>query len=302
MLSRFQVFRFGRPGNFAPGAGIPIVFQQQMRSRCPWRDLIWTSVLVICHEAIAAGLQYSIMPAREYSGDTPGFLHRWLSMAALAGPLLYLPIAAVLGAVAAPPVSRFEETQSMLLTRLTPFDVCAGRLLSWLWPLISALLASCAISLTVQVIWRPLFPGSADGYAAIFVVHLILLASVLAIGAIGFLFAMRRRPGRVLARGTIAALLSAVLAVMGLFLCNPVIGRMENPTGLIYGLLVINPATASAAALRMDVLRVPWLYDRTVAHDFPFSYPPPLASCALFTGIAMAALALSAVRLRRAYR
>src|SRR5207302_2166753 len=66
----------------------------------------------------------------------------------------------------------------------------------WLWPIIAAVLASCAISLTVQLVWRPLFQGSADGYAAIFVMHLVLLSSVAAIGALAFLTALRRRPGR----------------------------------------------------------------------------------------------------------
>ena len=300
MLSRFQVSRPGRSGTRT--GGIPVVFQQQMRGRRPWRDLIWMGVLVVCQEAIAAGLQAAVMPLREYSGDTPHFLHRWLSMAALAAPLLYLPLAAVLGALAAPQVSRFEETQSMLLTHLTPLDLCAGRLLACLWPLISALLASCAISLTVQLVWRPLAPESADGYVAIFVMHLVLLTSVVAIGAIGFLFAMRRRPGRVWARGTVVALMAAVLAVTGLFLVNAVVRRLDNPTGLIYGMLLINPATASTSALRMDVLRVPWLYERTDAPEYPFNYPPPLASCALFSASAVAALALSAARLRRAYR
>lgn len=302
MLSRLQLLRRAPRTAGLPGSGIAIVFRQQMRSRCPVRDLIWISVLVLCHEAIALGLQFGMMPLREYAGVTPGFLLRWLSMAAIAGPLLYLPLAAALGALAAPPVSRFEETQAMLLTRLTPLDLCAGRLFAWLWPLISGVLASCAITLTVQLIWRPLMPGFADGYAAIFVMHLVLLTSVVAIGALAFLLAIRRRPGRIWSRGFIAALLASVLAVSGLFLLDPVLRRMDNPTGLIYAALLANPVAASTTSLKTDVLRIRWLYDRTAAHDYPFTYPPPLATCSLFAGLAVAAVGLSAARLRRAYR
>ena len=141
MQSRSEPAGSGRTRNVVAGRGIFVVFRHQMRARCPVRDLIWMGVLVLCYEAIAAGLQFSVMPAREYSGDPPALLHRWMSMASLAGPLLFLPLAAALGALSVPPVSRFEETQSMLLTRLTPLDLCAGRLFAGLWPLIAAILS-----------------------------------------------------------------------------------------------------------------------------------------------------------------
>ena len=223
-------------------------------------------------------------------------------MVALAGPLLYLPCAAVLGALAAPPASRFEHTQSMLLTRLTAFDVCAGRLLSWLWPVISALLASCAISLTVQLVRRPLLPGMAAGYTNILTMHLAQLTAALLTGAIGLLIAMRRRPGRVWERGAAAALIGAGLAVVALLLADPAIRRMDDPTWLISSLLLFNPAIAATSALQSDTLRLPWVYDRTVAPEYPFLYPPPLASCAVFAGGALVALGLASVRMRRAYR
>jgi len=302
MLSRFQVSGNWRARAALPGAGIPIVFRLQMRRRCAWRDLIWMGVLLLCHQALALGLQSLITPLQEYSADSPRFLLRWLSMTAIAGPMLYLPCAAMLGAMAVPPVSRFEETQSMLLTRLTPFDLCAGRLIAWLWPVISGLLASCALWLAVQLIWRPLLPGSAAGYGAILMMHLVLISSAAAIGSIGFLLGMRHRPGRVWARGAGVALMAAILAVGGLFLVNPLVRRMDNPTALIDSMLLVNPATAATTALQMDVLRLPWLYERTDAPEYPFAYPPPAASCALFACCAGVALTLASVRHRRAYR
>ena len=105
-----------------------------------------------------------------------------------------------------------------------------------------------------------------------------------------------------MARGTTAALAVAGLALSGLFLANTTVRRMDDPTGLIDGLLFVNPAAAAASALRTDVLRLPWIYERTDAPEYRFSYPPPLGSCALFGAVGALAAALAAARMRRAYR
>jgi hypothetical protein len=259
-------------------------------------------VLVLVHFSIALALQWTVMPLREYTGGAPHFLLRWLTMAALAGPLIFLPAAALLGSYSVPPASHFEATQSLLLTRLTPFGICAGRLLAQLWPLISGIFASCAVALAVQVIWRPLMPGSPAGYAAILTERLVLLTAVLATGAVGFLAAQRRRPGRNWGRGAGIALAASGLAIGGLLMANPLIRRMDNPTGVIYGALLVNPATAATTALGADILRMGWIYERTDAPEYPFSYPPPLASCAVFAAVAGGAMAAASMRLRRAYR
>ena len=297
MLSRFEDAR-ARPDVPIPAKGVIIVFRHQMRARCPVRDLIWASVILLSHAALAVAFQSSVMPLSEYASDSPRFVLRLLTMAALVGPLLYMPISAVLGSFAAPPISRFEETQAMLLTRLSPFDVCAGRLLASLWPVISAILGSFALSLAAQLSRRT----TPDGYTNVLMVHLVLLTSAIAVGAAGQLAAMRIRPGRVLARGIGIATGLAVFSVSGLFLANSTIQRMEDPTRLIYAVLLINPAVAATTALQADVLRIPSIYARTDAHDYPFLYPPPAASCAVFAGCGAVALALSSLWLRRAYR
>lgn len=302
MLSRFADPQSGPRRPSIPGAGVFIVYRQQMRARNAWYDLIWTCLLVCCHGGLALLLQWSLTPSREYGGDISHFLTRWLTMCALGGPILTMPIAAVLGALAAPAASQFEETQSMLLTRLTPFDLCCGRLVACLWPVLSEMLAFCALSLTVQLAWRPLALERIDGYIAIIVVSLVLLSAVLAIGTTGFLFALRGRPGRVLARGIFAGIALAALSVTGLFLVNPVVRRLDNPTGLITEMLLVNPSIAATSALRVDILRLPWLYERTDAPEYPFSYPEPLATCAVFGGGAVAMLGMASARLRRAYR
>jgi hypothetical protein len=309
MLSRFQVTLPSISRFTVPGAGLPAIFRRQMRCRCPFRDLIWMTVLVISQYGLALGLQPVVMGITEFASDTPRFWLRLLTMSALVAPLLYLPAAAILGAFAAPPISQFEETQSILMTRLTAFDVCAGRLLASLWPALSAILASCGFSLAVQLVWRPgqllwhsVQPASPEGYGAILQMHLVLLMAVLAIGAIGYLFAIRRRPGRVWARGASFGLGVAALAIFGLFLVDSRIRTMQDPTGLINGLLAINPATAAAAALGADVLRFPFPYNHTVAPEYPFIYPPTLLTCGLYLIVAVCALGVSSIRLRRAYR
>jgi hypothetical protein len=255
-------------------------------------------VILLSHVVIAVALQSAVMPLNEYTSNSPRFLQRLLTMSALAGPLLYLPIAALLGSFAVPALSRFEETQSMLLTRLSALDICVGRLLASLWPVTSAILGSCALSLAIQLNRR----SAAGGYTNVLMEHLVLLTSAIAIGAIGFLAAMRLRPGRVLARGLGIATAAAALSVSALFLLNSTIRSLEDPTRLIYAALLINPAGAATTALQADILRVPGIYERTNAHDYPFLYPPAGMSCLVFAGIAASALAASSLRLRRAYR
>src|SRR5207248_665206 len=129
----------------------------------------------------------------------------WPFMVAVSAVLLLLPCAAVLGAGAVPTTAEFESMQSALLTRLTAFHLVVGRLLAALWPVVSTVLASCAFWLTAQLA-RPSVHGGLDGYGEIFTAHFVLLCSVLMMGAVGFLFAERRRPGRLWGRGVGVAL------------------------------------------------------------------------------------------------
>ena len=285
-----------------PGSGIWIVFTRQLRARCAVRDLIWMVILVACQHSLAVGLQFALVPMQEYNAHSALLAQRELTTACVTGTLLYMPLAAVLGALACPSESRFEETQSLLLTRLTAVDLCVGRLLAWMWPVISAILASCALSLMIQVGWRPILPSSVYGYLSIGMMHIVLLTAALCFSAIALLFAIRRRPGRAPARGLFAGVAAATLAIGGLFLANSIIPRMDNPAGLINSLLLINPAVAASTSLHVDVLRLNWVYDHTESTAYPFMYPNPVASCSLFMGISLGATGLAAIRLRNAYR
>jgi hypothetical protein len=296
--ARFGGLQGVKPEKGRPLAGVGAVFRRHRRGRRVWRDVAGTGILLVCLLAVAAMLQTQWPQSTEYAGSVHGFLLRWLTTCAVGSVCLFLPCAAVLGAGAVPTTVEFEATQTALMTRLTAFDLCAGRLSAALWPLLAAILASGAFWAVAQAC-RHFMPG---GLGALLTAHLVLLCAVGMTGAIGFLSALKRRPGRAWGRGAGAALLTVTLGVTGLFLANPQIRRMDDPTRLIAGALLVNPIAAVATACDLDLLRIPWLYSHTEAHDYPFAYPAPLASAGLFASVGLAAQGLSALRLRRAYR
>lgn len=284
-----------------PHTGIEIVFRRQMRGRRAWRDLAWTGILLGVLLIVSGVLQKTWAQDAIYGGSPPDLLNRWLTIGAAGASLLLLPCAAVLGAWAVPPREEFEATQAALLTRLTAFDLCAGRLFAGLWPLFSTLLASVAFWLAAQLGWR-FQSGAGNGYGPILVAHLVLFGAVFMAGAVGFLFAGRRRPGRVWGRGAFVSLVWCTLCVTGLFAADRWLDRLKDPTGWIDAFLLANPISAVTTALGMDVLRTNWLYDRTVATQSLYAYPSPFASTAVFAALGSISLALAALRLRRAYR
>jgi len=220
----------------------------------------------------------------------------------MAAASLLLPLcAAVLGAGAAPAGSEFEETQATLLTHLTPADVVIGRLAAALWPLITAVLASAALWLGVQVGWRPV-AGADRAYAKIAESHLVLLSSVYMFGALAQMAALHRRSGSLPVRGAAAACGLVALCVAAVFLANPLIRRSADPKRLIEASLLVNPCAACTTALDLDILRTNWLYDRSEAPAYDFVYPPPQATAALYLVAGTGLLAIGAARLRRVYR
>lgn len=283
--------------------GMRLIFRRQMMGRNPWRDLALTGGMMAALLASAAGLQRMWAESGEYSHNAIGFLARWLATSMTLLPLPLLPLAAMLGAKSVPGSEEFEQTQSILLTRLTPFDLTLGRLLAGIWPLIATVLASCAFWMATQLGW-PFETGAQHGFGLIVTAHLVLLTAVLMIGSIGFVFATHRRPKCVWGRGFGVALGWGLIGMLGIFLANPLIRGLQDPHLLIEGLLLFNPLTAVTTALgtRYDLLRTPWLYDHIAAHDYLFTYPDPLATAGLFLGIALVAVVVAAMRLRRAYR
>lgn len=283
-----------------PLSGIYTVAYKQIRSRSLGCDILLIFALLVLNLVISGLLQGFTAPNREYTGELPRFLLRWLTMGAAGAALIYLPFAAVMGAFAAPTAARRDEIQSALMTRLSALDICAGGLIAGMWPLFFALLLSCAFWIAAQVAMH-ILPDRSAGVWSILLAHISIAAASFATCSISFLFSIRHLPGRHWGRGSSFGLIWTGLSVLSLFMIEPILSKWKDPSLLIDGALLINPVSASASSLNVDILRFAWLYEHTSAHDYPFMYPSPIYSVIVFSSVGLAMLGISALRLRRAY-
>ncbi len=283
-----------------PLSGIAVVFRRQRRGSRPMRELVGAFGLLTALLVLAAGLQSLFFgQVTPYSNNADRFLLRWLTTECIAAGLLMPCSGAILGAGAAPASSERGGVQTALLTRLTAFDVATGRLLAALWSPVIVLLLSCTFWMALDLGF-PSMTSRGSGLAEIATAHLILLTALLAGATVGFLCALRRS-GRNWGAGIGAGLGLTTICVFGLLPLNPLIRRTEAPAHLIESALAINPVTGVTTALNKDILRVPWIYSRTDAPEYPFSYPAPLTTAALLTLGALTAQGAAAFRMRRLY-
>ena len=236
-----------------------------------------------------------------YLRSVHAFGLRWLLMFVFAASFALMPLAGVMGARAVPRASEREAVQAALLTHLRAGDICLGRLLAGLWPLASLLGLSCAGWTCLQIGVR-FVPETWSGIKQIASVHLLLLCGAWLAGSVGFVFAIRLRPGAVWGRGASVALGTSALCLGGIVLVNPLVQRMNDPVPLINGTLLLNPLAGAASALKVDVLRMQWLYAHTDAHDYPFAYPAAWMTAGVFFMLGAICLCVAAWLMRRAYR
>lgn len=292
----------GSAARRTPFAGAALVFRRQRRGKRIGRELVGVFVLLVLLLVIAGGLQSLFFgQVSVYSNNEVRFLLRWLTTETIAAALLLPCAGAILGAGAVPAGAEREAVQATLLTHLTAWDIVAGRLLAALWMPLCVLAVSLAGWLTVQWGFRFL-PENMGGIRSLLAAHAVLLAMLLMSGAAGFLFALRSRPGRSWERGALLSLILSALCLFGLFALNGPIRRMDNPTTLIEAALLVNPISGVCAALDKDILRVPWIYRRTEAPEYPCSYPSPFATGGVLVLIALGAQTAASVVLRRSYR
>jgi hypothetical protein len=305
-------------------AGVGVVLRQRMR-RHARRDLVWAGLLLVGLLGISGWLQ--VQPFRpdirgslcgcslDGLGDArvlrfrlafflfgvPDYYLRWLLMYALGASLVLMPVAGVLGAHAVP---RSEETgavQAALLTRLRAGDICLGRLIAALWPLIAAMGVSCAFWLCLEAGTRFL-PDRLAGGEQILAAHVVLLCGTGMAGSIGFVFASRSRPGAMWGRGALMAFLVTVVSLGGIVLDDPLVQRMDNPVPLINAALLFNPVSVLAPVFKVDLLRTRWLYAHTSATEYPFHYPSEWAGIGVSLLISLLCMQAAAMLMRRAYR
>ena len=284
-----------------PFSGVALVFRRQRRRRRLGLELLGAFGLLALLFAISVGLQSLFFgQITVYSNNEVRFLLRWLTTETIAAALLLPCAGAILGAGAVPVSAEREAIQALLVTRLTAWDIATGRLLAALWTPFCLLGLSLVTWLAVQIGFR-FSTGSPGGVGAILAAHGVLLAMLVMSGAVGFLCALRSRPGRSWERGALLSVSLSAVCLFGLFALNTPIRRMEKPTTLIEAALLINPVSGVCSALDKDILRVPWIYDHTEAPEYPFYYPSPLATTGALLLIALAAQTIAAIRFRRSY-
>ncbi|MCW3099728.1 MAG: hypothetical protein JWL77_5346 [Chthonomonadaceae bacterium] len=284
-----------------PLSGAALVYRRQRRGRRLGLELLGAFGLLALLLAIAAGLQSLFFgQVSVYSNNEVRFLARWLTTEMIAAALLLPCAGAILGSGAVPVSAERAAIQALLLTHLTAWDIVTGRLLVALRVPLFLLGLSLAVWLAAQIGFRFL-TGSTQGIGSLLAAHIVLLAMLLMSSTMGFLFASRARPGRSWERGAVLSLSLSVICLFGLFTLNGPIRRMDNPTALIESALLINPISGVCSALDKDILRVPWIYKRTEAPEYPFYYPAPFATAGVLALIALGAQTAAALRLRRAY-
>jgi hypothetical protein len=283
-----------------PLAGAAIVFRHRQRNARPLWVALGVCGLLMATVTLDAVLS-AVLFGKHSATAIPGMLRAVLPNALIAQAVILTISAAVFGACAAPVRESEEEVQSALLAGISPIDQCVGRLLATLATPLLALLATCLLWLVAQVVYG-FQPQDQGGTPAIAVAHMVLLNSILMVGATGLLFALKRKPGREAWRGITAAILLSATCMGGLFIAGSHIRKIENPVPLINAALLINPVVAAESALHRDVMRWSWIYDRVPAADYEFTYPNPWTACGIFLVITVVALSLSAIRLRSAYR
>lgn len=248
-------------------------------------------------EALWAGTVFAL-----YS--MPSILARCMILYACGASVALMPLAGLLGAQAAPRAAEAPAVQEALLTRLRPGEICLGRLLAGLWPLLSAAGLSGVFWLLLQSgpLALPEQQNRMSGFQQILSVHCILMSAVFMAGSLGYLFASRLQPGALWGRGAGIALALSALFITGIVLVNPLVQRLKNPVPLIDAVLLLNPIAGVASALKLDLLRTAWLYEHTDAHHYPFAYPMPFMTAGLFLAIGLVSLRISAKLLQYAYR
>ncbi len=288
--------------SLVPLSGAILVFRRRMRQRNAIQDLAAAFVVFACVLGLAAWLQIYWVKLGFYDSNEESLLSRLFLLSLLSQAFVVPICAAFAGATAAPERAEFVDTQSALLSRLTGFEICLGRLLASLWIIIAAVLLSLAFWLTAQLGWKfaPLEWGAFT--VQLFAAHLLALLAALAFGSMSLLIAINRRPGRNILRGTFWASGAAILCYGGLFLVEPLIKKMSAPRFLIELTLLVNPIAAVSTLKGMDILRTNWVYDQTSAPEYLFYYPAPLWSGVVFVSVAVLVLHLAAYRLRVAYR
>lgn len=296
-LAKMQSIKLPRP------YALIVVAHRQWRGRAWYWEVSTALLLFASLLLLAVALQkiWLQTPWQHTSstGDRWGtWLQQWIS-AAFVAEAFVLPLSGVvLGAYTQPAPQETSEIKATLLTNLTPSELLAGRLLARLRIPLLCWLCSLLFWSLVQEFIHPLPDVQIVDVAK---AHVVLLSALLMFASIGCLIAGKTSPGRSPIRSLLGGYLLFLLLITSLFLANPLLNQMQDPTSAIVWLLFFNPIVAVTAPIKFDLLRTKWVYDHTLAPDYPFQYPSWIYQALAFLIITSIAFFIAQKRFTKAY-
>jgi hypothetical protein len=158
---------------------------------------------------------------------------------------------------------------------------------------------SMALWTAIEVAYHPLAYGS---WLNVVQAQLVVLAALCTVSAVAALVSSRGNGGRSWWRGTFGGMLVFMTGVLVLFTLNGWLANAQNPIPVIQRILVFNPVTAVCTSLNFDLLRVNWIYGRTIAPEFDFRYPGVWSTNIALFLICAVAVSVAGLRVDRAMR
>ncbi len=233
----------------------------------------------------ALGVQRAWFGDLDSAGDRPAvMLTRWM-VASLVALTAVVPVfGAMLAPAAIPAKHELAAAQAEALAGVSGTAMVLGRLIACMRPLLLVILLSAVLWTVVEWCYRPLTYGSC---ISVVDAHVVVLSVLCAAGGVSALASAKLRGGRSWSIGPLAAFTFHGLSIFALFMVNNWLLKAQNPVPVIQGILLINPVTAVCTCLKFDLLRVNWVYGKTIAPEFDFQYPGALISASLFALVSL---------------
>lgn len=252
----------------------------------------WVVLAILLAAGVGGALiERHWMELEEYSFLQPTALTRTVATTLLGETLLVLPWAAIRGAVLWRRLQLDGHLDEYRRSRMSAGAIAFGVLSAVLSPILALISLTLALSLAASWVSRELM------FSEVAWAHVLLISQAFAYAALGvWLTGSVKHPA--FAVPLALALLAA--AVGAVWVIDPFLRQMSDPSGPIYWSLLPNPVTAVGNALNTDVLRFSWVYQRIHAHEYFFLYPPAWQTAGLYTGVGFFFLAWVALRVRRA--
>jgi hypothetical protein len=255
----------------------------------------------------AALLQWIWAGWSPYDGPGPSLPLRWLLTTAAGSALLVPPAAAMSAAAVGRRIADAGLRDQVRVTRRGPRQLAVLATRWALAPLLLAVVASAGgwMLMSVASLYGRAYAQDVPGCLAIAEAHAVVLFVAMAFALWGLaLGAGSCRPAApglrgsrilyTLAQSGVWAPVALALLVAGPALVGPLLPHLARPERALDAALLVNPVTAVGAAIGMDILRSPRVYEMTRAPEYWYSYPTASATAGVYMVVAW----LGLVRLR----